>query len=69
MIERYARRTGFDLSAIAFYETYALFKIAVILQQIYYRYHRGQTQDARFADFERRVIGLAEAALELASSI
>lgn len=69
VIERYARRTGFDVSALPFYETYALFKIAVILQQIYYRYHRGQTHDARFADFEERVIGLAEAALDLASSI
>ena len=67
MIERYARRTGFDLSPIAFYETYALFKVAVVLQQIYFRYQRGQTQDARFADFGRRVEGLAEAAVELAS--
>lgn len=67
VVERYARRTGFDVSKIAFYETYALFKIAVILQQIYYRYHAGQTKDPRFADFDQRVRGLAEAALELAS--
>ena len=68
VVERYSRCTGFDVSNIAFYETYALFKVAVILQQIYYRYHRGQTQDARFADFERRVIGLAQTAVELAVS-
>lgn len=65
VIDRYSRRTGFDVSHVRFYETYALFKVAVILQQIYYRYHRGQTQDARFADFERRVIGLANTAMEL----
>jgi hypothetical protein len=28
--------------------------------------HRGQTRDARFATFEDRVVGLAEAALEVA---
>lgn len=66
VIGRYARRTGCDVSQIAFYETYALFKIAVVLQQIYCRYERGQTRDPRFADFGKRVAGLAEAAMELA---
>ena len=28
---------------------FALFKVAVIIQQIYYRYHHGLTQDQRFA--------------------
>ncbi|HYM09592.1 MAG TPA: phosphotransferase family protein [Bryobacterales bacterium] len=67
IVERYARRTAFDVSHVSFYETYALFKVAVILQQIYFRYHEGQTHDPRFADFENRVIGLAEAAMDLAS--
>lgn len=67
VIERYARRTGFDVSNVQFYETYALFKVAVVLQQIYYRYQCGQTRDHRFADFENRVLGLAEAAMELAA--
>jgi aminoglycoside phosphotransferase (APT) family kinase protein len=66
IIQRYAERTGRDLSRIAFYETFALFKVAVVIQQIFFRYQRGQTRDERFADFERRVIGLAEAALEVA---
>ncbi len=67
VIDRYARRTGFDVSHASFYETYALFKVAVVLQQIYFRYQRGQTRDERFADFENRVLGLAEAAMELAA--
>lgn len=67
-VERYAKQTGFDVSHASFYETYALFKVAVILQQIYFRYQRGQTRDPRFADFERRVLGLAEAALERAAT-
>jgi aminoglycoside phosphotransferase (APT) family kinase protein len=65
--ERYAEISGRDVSGIAFYETFALFKIAVVLQQIYIRYLRGQTRDERFRDFGRRVEGLAKAALELAN--
>ncbi len=66
VLARYAEKTGRDVSRIAFYETFALYKVAVVVQQIYYRYHRGQTKDARFAAFEERVVGLAEAALEVA---
>ena len=42
------------------------FKIAVVIQQIYYRYKRGQTQDARFANFGERVAYLARHAVGLA---
>ncbi len=33
------------------YYTYGLFRLAGIVQQIYYRYYHGQTQDKRFAQF------------------
>ncbi|HWP41987.1 MAG TPA: phosphotransferase family protein [Blastocatellia bacterium] len=66
IIDLYSQITGRDLSGIAFYETFALFKVAVVLQQIYFRYVRGQTRDERFKDFGKRVEGLARAALELA---
>jgi aminoglycoside phosphotransferase (APT) family kinase protein len=66
IVDRYARRSGRDLSDIRFYETFALFKIAVVIQQIYYRYKRGQTQDARFANFGERVEYLARHAVGLA---
>jgi aminoglycoside phosphotransferase (APT) family kinase protein len=56
---RYAERSGRDLSNIGYYYTFAVFKLAVVIQQIYYRYHVGQTQDARFADFDKRVEALA----------
>ncbi|MBC7908954.1 MAG: phosphotransferase family protein [Pyrinomonadaceae bacterium] len=65
IIERYAQKTGRDLSHIKFYETFALFKVAVILQQIYFRFARGQTRDERFKSFDRRVLNLARAAHEL----
>jgi aminoglycoside phosphotransferase (APT) family kinase protein len=61
-LERYAARTGFDLSGIRFYETFARFKIAVIIQQIFYRYSQGQTDDPRFASFGERVSFLARTA-------
>ena len=66
MLNRYGTATGRDLSRVAFYETFALYKVAVVVQQIYVRYARGQTQDARFATFGDRVVGLAEAALDVA---
>ncbi|HEX9414478.1 MAG TPA: phosphotransferase family protein [Ktedonobacterales bacterium] len=53
-MERYAHRTGRDLSNMSFYVTFAYFKLAVIIQQIYARWQRGQTQDARFTSFGER---------------
>ena len=66
VVQRYAEKSGRDLSGIAFYEVFALFKTAVVLQQIYYRYVKGQTHDERFKNFDRRVSGLARAAYDLA---
>ena len=63
-LARYARRTGRDLSNILWYEVLGTFKLAVILQQIYYRYVNGQTRDERFRDFDRRVAEVARAATE-----
>ncbi len=67
IVERYAAGAGRDLSKIAFYEVFALYKVAVVVQQIYIRWKRGQTKDERFAGMGARVDALAEAALTLAS--
>ncbi|KON68282.1 aminoglycoside phosphotransferase [Peribacillus butanolivorans] len=48
-IEAYAVRSGRSVSNIDFYLTFGYFKLAVILQQIYYRYNKGQTNDLRFS--------------------
>lgn len=66
IVRHYAGKTGRDVSKIAFYEIFALYKIAVVVQQIYIRWKRGQTKDERFAAFGPRVVALAEAALALA---
>src|SRR4029079_1963212 len=55
IIERYQTQTGRDLSRIAFYETFARFKVAVVIQQIYYRYVKRQTSDERFRNFDQLV--------------
>jgi aminoglycoside phosphotransferase (APT) family kinase protein len=65
-VERYAMRTGFDVGAIGWHQVFAAFKLAVIIQQIYIRYVRGQTQDQRFRHYYRRVLGLGEKARGLA---
>lgn len=49
LAERYAQKSGLDLKNLTFYYVYALFKIAVIVQQIYARYKAGFTHDERFA--------------------
>ena len=64
-LERYAERTGRDLTHIRYHEILGIFKLAVILQQIYYRFHLGQTQDERFRTFDRRVRGLIRLAASL----
>jgi aminoglycoside phosphotransferase (APT) family kinase protein len=66
IIERYETKTGRDLSRIAFYETFARFKVAVVIQQIYFRYVQGQTHDERFRNFDGLVRTLTTEALELA---
>lgn len=48
LIERYAARSGRDVSAVAWYTAFAWFKLAVILEGIHYRYTLGQTVGAGF---------------------
>jgi aminoglycoside phosphotransferase (APT) family kinase protein len=67
IVERYALKSARDLSGIRFYEVFAVFKIAVVIQQIYYRFAKGQTTDQRFATFDQRVAFLARHAAALAS--
>ncbi|MBD9728335.1 phosphotransferase family protein [Streptomyces caniscabiei] len=43
IVERYAARSGRDVSAVSWYTAFAWFKLAVILEGIHYRYTLGQT--------------------------
>lgn len=67
VVERYAQASGRAIGDPLFYFVYGACKIAVIIQQIYYRYLHGHTQDARFAALGEVVAGcgqLAALALE-----
>lgn len=66
-IRSYGKKSGRDVSQIDFYLTFAYFKLAVIVQQIYFRYKNGQTQDPRFVNFDRFVKSLIRYALGTAS--
>jgi aminoglycoside phosphotransferase (APT) family kinase protein len=54
-MDRYAEQSGRDLSGMHWHVVFGYFKLAVILQQIYARWKKGQTKDDRFADFDEKV--------------
>lgn len=59
LIDRYQARSGRDMTTLRYFEVFALFKIAVVIQQLYHRFVLGQTDDPRFAAFGGRVTYLA----------
>jgi aminoglycoside phosphotransferase (APT) family kinase protein len=62
-IARYLDHSGLDVDDIGWYVVFGTFKLAAVLQQIYIRWHRGQTQDQRFARYGEgaaRLIQLAD---------
>jgi aminoglycoside phosphotransferase (APT) family kinase protein len=61
-VARYGERSGRDVSGVSYYDVFGTFKMAVVLQQIYFRYHRGQTKDERFAGLGAGAVGLFELA-------
>ncbi|WP_042347543.1 phosphotransferase family protein [Bacillus massiliigorillae] len=66
-IESYAKKSGRDVSTINYYLTFAYFKLAVIGQQIYYRYKKGQTDDPRFARLSVTVNSMIQQAISLSN--
>jgi aminoglycoside phosphotransferase (APT) family kinase protein len=68
VVECYARKTGSDVSQMSYYLTFARFKLAVIVQQIYFRYHQGITRDERFASMPGTVHALLKSAWDCAQT-
>ena len=58
MIDYYSKKSGFNITNIDWYYAFGAFKLAVILQQIFIRFLRGQTKDQRFANFGSRIEAL-----------
>ncbi len=55
LVDRYQERTGAMVPDATFYYCFGLFKLAVIVQQIYARFARGHTTDPRFAHLDQLV--------------
>lgn len=55
VVEYCCNKTGIEIENWAFYEVYGMFRLAVIVQQIYYRFHHGQTNNPQFKDFWQMV--------------
>ena len=62
LIEKYANLSGYDLSNIRWYECFAYWKNAVVLQQLYKRFVDGATKDKRMAQLGLGAQLLASAA-------
>ena len=61
VLARYERATGLPLTEMRFFHAFGLFRLAVIAQQIYLRFVRGQTRDQRFAVLGQMVRALLRA--------
>lgn len=62
----YSRQSGIAIDNFDFYYCFGLFRLAVIAQQIYYRYYHGQTKDPRFRNLIHGVKALEQTALRVA---
>lgn len=51
VVDHYASRTGLAVGNFDFYAVFGLFRVAVIVQQIWRRYREGHTKDPQFAAF------------------
>ncbi|MCB0026674.1 MAG: hypothetical protein KDE28_02135, partial [Anaerolineales bacterium] len=69
LVERYAEKSGHSVDDIAFYYALALYRLTVIIAQIYIRYARGQTQDSRFARLGQVIPLIAQAAQDVATGV
>ncbi len=62
LVADYENKSGRKISHLVFYYAYGLFKIAVIAQQIYYRYKKGYTTDERFANLNKATMAFINTA-------
>jgi len=64
IVQSYATKSGREISDLVFYYVYGLFKIAVIAQQIFYRYNKGLTTNEKFAHLDKSAQFLCICALQ-----
>ncbi len=65
IVAGYAEKAGIQTGDFRFYYCFGLFRLAVIAQQIYYRFYHGQTKDPRFKTLIGAVNALENTAVQL----
>ena len=68
VIARYAETSGRDVAHLDFYEVFAMYKLAIIVEGIQARFLMGKTLGEGFADMSAMIDGLAAQALHLADT-
>ena len=63
--EHYAARSGLDLSVISWYEAFALWKSATVVQQLHHRWTVGDSADPRMETVADALPRLVENAMQL----
>ena len=64
LVEKYAQITNLSIDNFTFYYVFGLFKIAVIIQQIFFRYKNGFTKDTRFKNLDEAVFKYGKMGLQ-----
>jgi aminoglycoside phosphotransferase (APT) family kinase protein len=64
LVDRYASRTGRDLTEVRYYEAFAHFKFAVIAQGIAARVAAGAMAGQDFGDLSGEIVRIAETGLD-----
>ncbi|MBS0660089.1 MAG: phosphotransferase family protein [Verrucomicrobia bacterium] len=65
VLDYYAERTGRRVDNFDFYAVYGLFRLVVIVQQIWYRFFHRQTTNPQFAGFGKMCLYLEQRCLRL----
>jgi aminoglycoside phosphotransferase (APT) family kinase protein len=65
ILRRYEEKSGRKVEHYDFYYLFGLFRMLVVVQQMYYRYYNGQTKDERFKEIVQKVFTLDELALKI----
>jgi aminoglycoside phosphotransferase (APT) family kinase protein len=65
VVDQYASITGMGMTAVKWYEAFACFKTAVVVQQLYARWQRGETTDPRMAERGKWVEPMARRAARI----
>jgi len=60
MLDRYEAKTGRKMKDFPFYQAFAIFKLAIIMEGSYSRFVLGQTDDPLFIQMKERVPALAD---------